>query len=53
MSDPAIQALVSDGEVQNLMATLQSGNQKAAQEMIQKSATLFEKWQKLSKAGIM
>jgi hypothetical protein len=53
MADPEIQRLLQDGEVQNLMRTLQSGNRKAAEEMIQKSTSLFAKYQKLSKAGLM
>lgn len=53
LADPKIQAVLKDGEIQNLMATLQAGNQKAAQEMLSKSATLFEKYQTLAKAGLM
>lgn len=53
LQDPEIQALIKDGEVQNLMVTLQSGNQKAAQEMLLKSKTLMDKYQRLSAAGIV
>ena len=48
LSDPEIQQLLKDGEVQNLLRTLQSGNRKGAEEMLQKSQTLFTKYGKLS-----
>ena len=53
MSDPDIQRVLQDGEVQNFIRTLQDGNQNAAREMLAKSSTLNEKYQKLVKAGIM
>jgi stress-induced-phosphoprotein 1 len=53
LADPQIQQLLKDGEVQNLMRTLQSGNRKAAEEMLMKSTSLYTKYDKLSKAGLI
>ena len=52
-ADPEIQKLLKDGEVQSLMRALQNNDQRGAQEMLQKSATLAEKYQKLAQTGFL
>merc|ERR1711916_23218 len=44
LSDPHIQQLLRDAEVQTLMRELQQGNRKGAEEMLQKSQSLFSKY---------
>ena len=53
MSDPEIQKLLRDAEIQTLMRTLQQGDRAGAEAMLKKSQSLYAKYERLSKAGLL